>query len=50
MVKTLIVDLPDKLNAEFRLVLIKVKGWKQGNIREAVIEAIEDWVKKNGVG
>ena len=46
MVKKLIFDLDDELDAKFRKAIIKKIGFRQGNIKQALTEAIEDWIKK----
>ena len=44
MVKKLIVEVSDDLDARFRKAIIKKLGFKQGNIKQALEEAIEDWI------
>jgi len=45
----LLVLVPDALERKFRfaIVAMKVKGGKKGGLSAAVIEAIEDWLKKH---
>ncbi len=43
------IELPDKLDRAFRKAIYDRHGMKRGNIRMATIEAIKDWVAKNGV-
>jgi len=47
MTKKLIVEIDDKLDDDFRNTLVKVKGFKKGVIKEAMEEAIQEWIKKN---
>lgn len=44
MVKKLTVLLDDELDKKFREMVFKSKGMRRGNIREAVIEALEMWI------
>lgn len=44
----LIVEISDDLDQEFRNALVKTLGFKKGVIKEAVEQAIEDWIKKHG--
>ena len=44
------IHLSDELNQRFRKVVYDRKGYRRGAIREAVLEAIEDWMSKNGEG
>ncbi len=37
------VDIPDDLDQHFRLKVFERKGFKKGNIRDAVIEALRMW-------
>lgn len=39
------VAIPDELEAEFRQVLGETLGFKKGNLKIAIEEAIQDWVK-----
>ena len=49
MVRTLFIDLPDKLNIEFCAAIIKKKGdIRKGYLTECALEAIKDWIVKNG--
>lgn len=40
----LVID--DKLDEEFRKKVVKRYGMKRGNIKKAVEEALQDWIKK----
>lgn len=40
------VFLPDNLEKKFRKEISNRLGFKKGNITKAIIEAIEDWIKK----
>lgn len=42
------VRVPDDLNERFRQVVFKTKGMKKGNLAEAVVEALQLWIRKNG--
>lgn len=45
------VSIPDELDEEFREIITrKFGGYRKGIIRKGVIEALEDWISKNGVG
>ena len=48
MTKKLIVDITDELDEKFRNALFNAKGFKKGVIKEAVEEALDDWIDKNG--
>lgn len=39
------LTIDDKLDDEFRKTVMKRMGMKRGNIRKAVEEALENWVK-----
>jgi len=41
------VTLPDELEERFRKTVAEILGFKKGNLQQALIEAIEDWIKKN---
>ncbi len=45
----LLVLVPDALERKFRFAIVsmKVKGGKKGGLSAAVIESIEDWLKKH---
>jgi hypothetical protein len=45
----LLVLVPDELERKFRFAIVsmKVKGGKKGGLSAAVIESIEDWLKKH---
>ncbi|MGO9644563.1 MAG: hypothetical protein ACLPY5_07425 [Candidatus Bathyarchaeia archaeon] len=45
----LLVLVPDALERKFRFAIVsmKVKGGKKGGLSTAVIEAIQDWLKKH---
>jgi len=45
----LLVLVPDALEYKFRFAIVsmKVKGGKKGGLSDAVVEAIEDWLKKH---
>jgi hypothetical protein len=45
MVKKLNVLVEDDLDKRFRDAVFQKKGYRQGNISEALIEAIENWIK-----
>jgi len=40
------VTIDDKLDKRFREVVVKVKGFKRGALKEALEEAIELWLQK----
>jgi len=42
--------LSDDLEERFRKEVFRRKGMKKGNIKEALKEAIEDWIKKSSKG
>ena len=46
MSKKLIVELSDDLDMRFRQTILRRYGFKQGNIKSATTEAIENWIKK----
>ena len=39
-------ELEDKLNEKFRKLIVTKKGLYRGVIKESIIEAINDWIKK----
>ena len=39
-------EIDDKLNDKFRKMIATNKGFYRGAIQEALIEAINDWIKK----
>jgi hypothetical protein len=41
------IVLSDELEKKFRKTVYESKGYKKGNISEAVEEAIDLWVQKN---
>ncbi|HKM77661.1 MAG TPA: hypothetical protein VJZ03_01180 [Candidatus Bathyarchaeia archaeon] len=43
----LLVLVPDDLEHKFRFAIVAMKGGKKGGLSAAVIEAIEDWLKKH---
>lgn len=43
----LTIRIDDDLNNRFRELIVKVKGWKQGVLKQAVEEAIELWISEN---
>ena len=45
MVKSINVLVDDNLDEKFREAVYQKKGMHKGNISEALIEAIEDWIK-----
>ena len=47
MTKKLTVDVDDKLDSDFRKIVYKKFGLKQGVIKEACVEAIQDWIVRN---
>ena len=47
MTKKLIVDITDELDEQFRNALFNAKGFKKGVIKEAVEEAIVEWIRTN---
>lgn len=47
MTKKLIVEIDDKLDEDFRNTLVKAKGFKKGVIKEALEEALKDWIRNN---
>lgn len=44
--RELSIELDDDLDKRFRKVVFDRKGYRRGAIREAAIEAIQDWLKK----
>lgn len=42
------VNLPDDLEEKLRIIAAKKFGLKKGFLKKAIIEAIEEWVDKNG--
>ena len=40
------VIVPDALERKFRFAIAAMKSGKQGDLSDAVIEAVEDWLKK----
>lgn len=40
------VILPDDLEDEFRKTVAETLGMKKGNLKKAVVEAIQMWIKK----
>lgn len=40
------IALDDELEKTFRRAVFESKGMKKGNIKEAIEEAISDWIKK----
>ena len=47
MTEKLIVEIDDQLDEDFRKALVKSKGFKKGVIKEAMHEALREWIKKN---
>ena len=47
MTKKLIVEIDDALDDEFRKALVKSKGFRKGVIKEAMEEALRQWIKQN---
>lgn len=45
--KKFIVDIDDKLDDEFRKVILKKYGFHQGALKKAGVEAIEEWIRRN---
>jgi len=41
------LDIPDNLNKEFRIKVLKKYGSKKGALTEAIIEAMQLWLKSN---
>jgi hypothetical protein len=41
------VILPDDLEEKFRKKVFQIYGMKKGNIKLAIEEAINEWIKKN---
>ncbi|HKM76843.1 MAG TPA: hypothetical protein VJZ32_10525 [Candidatus Bathyarchaeia archaeon] len=41
------VLIPDALERKFRFAIAAIKSGKQGDLSDAMIEAIEDWLKKH---
>lgn len=42
------VIIPDELDEKFRKLAAKKFGLRKGFLSKAVIEALEEWVEKNG--
>jgi Arc/MetJ-type ribon-helix-helix transcriptional regulator len=40
------VVVPDPLERKFRFAIAAMKNGKQGDLSDAVVEALEDWLKK----
>ena len=40
------VVVPDALERKFRFAIAAMKMGKQGDLSDAVVEAVEDWLKK----
>ena len=43
----LVVEIDDTLNKEFMDAILAAKGWNKGVIKEALREAIEDWIRES---
>ncbi len=43
----LLVLIPDALERKFRFAIVSLKGGKKGGLSAAVVESIEDWLKKH---
>ncbi len=43
----LLVLIPDALERKFRFAIVSLKGGKKGGLSTAVVESIEDWLKKH---
>ncbi len=43
----LLVLVPDDLERKFRFAIVSMKGGKKGDLSGAVVEAIQDWLKKH---
>ncbi len=43
----LLVLVPDALERKFRFAIVAMKGGKKGGLSAAVVESIEDWLKKH---
>ena len=46
MTKKIIVEISDELDKDFRKTIIQVYGFKQGNLKKAIIEALQMWIDK----
>jgi hypothetical protein len=46
----LLVLVPDALERQFRFAIVSLKGGRKGGLSNAVIEAIQDWLKKHDAG
>jgi hypothetical protein len=44
------IVMNDKLEEDFRNAVFNSKGMRKGNIKEAIEEAIVDWIKKQEQG
>ena len=42
------VSIDDELDREFRETVFKVKGFRRGALKEALIEAIRLWLREYG--
>ena len=40
----LVIDIPDDLNEEFRIKVLKIHGSKKGALTKAIIEALRLWL------
>lgn len=40
------LTISDELEKKFRELIFKKKGWKKGNLKKAVQEAITLWIEK----
>jgi len=49
MSKKMIIVVPDDLHKRFREAVFKRYGMRKGDISRAVCEAIELWLKENGI-
>jgi len=41
------VKIPDELEEKLRSIAAKKFGFKKGSMKQAVIEALEEWVRNN---
>lgn len=42
------MQIPDELEKSFKEEIMKRYGMKKGNIKRALKEAIDEWIKKTG--
>ncbi len=48
MLGRLDVDVDDKLEQKLRMAVLKRYGGRKGDLKKAVVDAIEKWLKEEG--